>query len=283
MELDIRFDGGYKSATGTLIGNKIGIHTSTLSGIDPSLSIAGGLVPGVTLVNKFGLNPDIDTGSVPEDVWGGGGPYTGFPDIAPEILRFTSTSASDSAAGTGARTVQVTGLDANWNILSETITLNGLTPVTSVNTFRRVHTMRTITAGSGGVNAGDITVQYNTTTSVVFLVMATGRNQTNNVSFTIPEGYTGYVTKVHGVIRLPGTATDNASGNLWIREFGEVFRSRRPFIIRTEAPWNDEIYGGLRLPSKSDITVRITNVAASNTEVIVALDIVLIQNNLYNV
>lgn len=279
----VRFDGGYKDFTGTLIGNKVGLHTSSLSGIDPTLSIAGGLVPGVTLVNKFGLNPDIDTGTVPEDVWGGGGVYTGFPDIAPEFINVFSSSANDTLLGTGARTVLVTGLGENWQIQTETIALNGITPSASTLKFRRVHTMRTLTAGSGGVNAGDITVRYETTTSVVFLVMVAGRNQTNNVSFTIPDGYTGYLTKVHGVIRLPGTATDNASGNLWIREFGEVFRSRRPFIIRTEAPWVDEIYGGIRLPAKSDITVRITNVAASNTEVIAALDIVLIQNDLYNV
>jgi len=74
-----------------------------------------------------------------------------------------SSSVLDTSAGTGARTINVMGLDANYVLQSEIVTLNGVTPVNTVNTFIRVHSASIQTAGSGGVNAGTITVRQTTT------------------------------------------------------------------------------------------------------------------------
>jgi hypothetical protein len=71
-------------------------------------------------------------------------------------LDFSSSSASDAAAGTGARTVEIYGLDKDWNPQQETITLNGQTKGTGTATWRRVFGAFVQTTGSGGVNAGDI-------------------------------------------------------------------------------------------------------------------------------
>ncbi len=40
--------------------------------------VALGVVPGYAVGTKFGRNPEIDTGTTPEDVWIGGGIYPGF-------------------------------------------------------------------------------------------------------------------------------------------------------------------------------------------------------------
>lgn len=72
-------------------------------------------------------------------------------------LDMASSSASDAAAGTGARTVRVFGLDANFLPKSLDVTLTGQTMLsTTGNTFRRVFGIEVLTVGSGGVNAGDI-------------------------------------------------------------------------------------------------------------------------------
>ena len=71
-------------------------------------------------------------------------------------LDFSSSSASDAAAGTGARTIEVYGLDKDFNPVSEVITLNGQTKGTGVVLFRRVFGAIVQTAGSGLANAGDI-------------------------------------------------------------------------------------------------------------------------------
>ena len=102
---------------------------------DYAMLSALGYIRGVTSFRKFGRNNDIDTSTVPEEIWNGGG-LRYYPSTA-AALNVVSTNANDTAAGTGARTVRVTGLDANWNEISEIVTLNGLTPVQTVNSYLR--------------------------------------------------------------------------------------------------------------------------------------------------
>lgn len=93
----------------------------TVRSIDSEIGVGSGLFRGISIVNISGLNSDVDFGSVPEDIWEGGGVYTGFPSSA-ETIEVFSGSANDSSAGTGARTALLLGLDTNYNEISETIT-----------------------------------------------------------------------------------------------------------------------------------------------------------------
>lgn len=244
--------------------------------IDSETDIAQGNFAGHSITNKVGLNPDIDTGTPPEDICGTGGVYSGFPESTLETVTVVSSSANDAAAGTGARTIRVTGLDANYAVLQETITLNGLTPVNSVAQFRRIHTAMIMTAGSGGVNAGTITCNHTTTTANVFFVMQIGTNQTNESAYTVPAGYTAYVKLVTAGIR--GSAAAAADLSIWTRSFGGVFRQRRPFAVSTSCGYQNTIYGGIMFTEKSDIILRCTAMSANNTVVFAGYDLILIKN-----
>lgn len=71
-----------------------------------------------------------------------------------------SSSASDSAAGTGARSVRITYFDnTGLGPLSETVVLNGTTPVNTVATnIRFIESLEVITVGSVGTNVGTISL-----------------------------------------------------------------------------------------------------------------------------
>jgi len=233
-------------------------------------------VPGVSPVNKFGRNQDVDTATTPEDLWGGGGLYTGFPTVTSEPVEVLSSDAADASAGTGLRTVVIQGLNQDWDAASETITLNGLTPVQSVNTYRRVNTMRGTTAGSGGFNAGTITVRHATTEANVFLAMAPNTNQSNCSAYTVPAGHTAYLMSSFGTLR--GSVNGTADCAFAIRALGQVFRYRRPFTISPNFEHNETLCLPIEIAEKTDIIIRCTSVSVSNLELSAGYDLTLVRN-----
>lgn len=245
--------------------------------IAEEVAIVQGLFQNYSITNKFGTNSDVDIASLPEDVWEGGGAYTGFPDSTLETISVLSSSASDAAAGTGARTVRIFGLDGNYDEQSETITLNGITPVASIGTYRRCYSATVMSAGSGGVNVGVITARHTTTVANIFVSMLAGRNQTNTSAFTVPAGYTAYMRFLHVALNQT-TASASGEGYIWTRPFNGVFRTRRPFIVSNGFRLSDQIYGGLVFTEKSDIVIRISNVSNNNTLITAGYDLLVVKN-----
>jgi hypothetical protein len=62
---------------------------------DYGTEVAQGKFSNVAIRTKSGRNSDIDTNTTPEDVWNGGGLYTGFNCTVAERLSFVSASALD--------------------------------------------------------------------------------------------------------------------------------------------------------------------------------------------
>ena len=101
---------------------------------------------------KFGFNPDIDNAL--ETVWAQGGLYTYLTSAS--TLYVSSSSANDTAAGTGAQNVTISGLDADYNEVSVTVDLNGQTAVQLglANNWIRVNRGVVNTSGTTGTPKG---------------------------------------------------------------------------------------------------------------------------------
>lgn len=110
---------------------------------------------GAEKVQLLGKNDAIS--NTAETVWLPGATFA--PLFTAAAMEAVSGSASDAAAGTGARTIYVEGVDANYKLLSEIVTLNGVTPVALTGVYLRVNRVRVLTVGSGGTNAGTIDVR----------------------------------------------------------------------------------------------------------------------------
>lgn len=159
------------------------------------LQVSRGQVDGHSSVIVFGYNPDVDTSL--ETVWPDGGEIP-HPTVA-SVLKISSSSADDASAGTGARTVYIGGVDGDYNIVSETVTLNGQTAVNTTNSYLYVNSFYVVTVGSGGQNAGNINAGTGVVTAgvpaVLYDIIAIGYNNRTTGHYCIPAGYTGYMTE----------------------------------------------------------------------------------------
>lgn len=110
-----------------------------------------------------------------------------------------STSALDTAAGTGARTVRITYYTATFTgPFTETVTLNGVTPVNTVSsTICYIEKIDVMTAGSTGSNAGVINLKAATAGGGVTIGFINAlENQTFWVHHYIATGKTCNITGI---------------------------------------------------------------------------------------
>ena len=156
--------------------------------IDEGLEIAKGQINKLSHVNKFGYNTTV------------GGTYEPISDLGTNILpasadvvTIVSASADDvDTTGTGAHSVEIQGLDANYVLQTETVSLNGTTAVTTTANFLRVFRMKVLTAGTGATNTGALTASIGG--SNIAEIQA-GAGQTLMGIYTVPAGHTAYLTK----------------------------------------------------------------------------------------
>lgn len=245
------------------------------SEIDLALGRLGGQEAGL----KFGRNSDIDTASAPEDVWEGGDDYTGQPvNFTPETVDVFSSSTADDAAGTGAKTIRIAGLKTSSSTAYETedIAMDGTTAVTSSETWWRLNRAYVLTAGSGGENAGAITVRSTNTTANVFASIPAGYNQTQIAAYTVPAGKQFLLKRFRTAITRANGSAGSATVTLRMRPSGGVYRAIRAFELQTGAPTEFTSFAGEIIEAGSDIKVRVDQVSDNNTIIDSAFEYILI-------
>ena len=142
------------------------------------LQVARGQITGHETLNVFGYATAVSTAYVA--VWENNAAYV-FPTVASTML-LSSSSASDTAV-----TVQIEGLDANYRRISETVTANGTSGVSTINTYWRINSVFTTV----GVAVGTLYVKNAGGTTYAQITIGNGR--TNMSVYTVPAEYTFYL------------------------------------------------------------------------------------------
>ena len=232
-------------------------------------------VVNVDYIHKFGRNPSV--GGAPETIWMYGGVYSYL--TSPSTVYVTSDDAADAAAGTGARTVTVQGLDGDYNNVQETLTVGG-----SVGTveFLRVFRAFVVESGSVGTNVGDVRVTTGAGGSGTVLAdigtigvgTTFGLGQTQLALYTIPAHCTGYLTTWNVGI---GGYNSSATVSLYTRLFDTGYLSfRTRDIMDVPGGYHTRNYDiPLRIPARTDIEIRA--IASTGTTVSASFDLVLVE------
>jgi hypothetical protein len=178
---------------------------STVSA-DWATQVGRGKVNGTTVFNLFSNAPNQSTTT--RTIWelGGSTEYV-FPTSA-----VTMTVVSSSATDTGTAQVLITGLDSNYDVISETITLTGTTPVSTTKQYLRINGVIMLHPASGQVhNVGNITVA-NGGVTYGYILANLGKSQ--GAYYTVPRGYTLFLYQIDA---FSGDANGNGYVNLDVR------------------------------------------------------------------
>lgn len=236
---------------------------------DVHLNIARGLVKGTSFVHKFGAVPSMSTG-VTGTIWDKDDtlyPWSAFN--TPGVLTIATTAANGTAStDDSGKTVTILGLDADFNQVTETITISGSSG-TGTQVFARVYRAFTSAENVTNINVSRGATQV--------LRISIGKSQTLMAIYTVPAGYTAYLTQGTTSIEYGGDCTIDmfvrysGTGPFRIGHTGEVAGTGMPYNYKFTVP--------IALPEKTDIDVRAT-VRSNNSRVTAAFDIILIQDSL---
>ena len=239
-------------------GNRLVVLANTLG-----IAIAAGDKTDSSLVHKFGSTPDFDTTDGLVTVWDGADDG-GIDEMqynystAPLIDTVSSSDAGDTQA------LEVQGLDSNWNLTTQNVTLSGQSQVTMIKPLIRVFRAKNIGTTD---NAGSIYIFEQTAdaggdgipddTTKIRAIIRPGNNQTLMAVFSIPSDRQGFLMSLFAAT---SGAKKTASYNieLRIRPFGGVFQLKHQSNVIEDGTsnWNHLFQALGRIPNKSDIEVR---------------------------
>jgi hypothetical protein len=227
---------------------------------------------------QFGINTNVATSN--ETVWIGSSGIYAFPTAA-SVMKISSSSNDDDAAGTGARTVLINGLNANYDPVAEIVALDGQTAVNTTNSYIRVNKMVVLTAGTGGTSVGSIYAGTGNVNSGVpdVVVNQTGvlANETESSFYTVPAGYTAFIN-AWTMSSGNTTADEWTRFTLRIRPFGGVFGIKAQYHIAGSGIYECMAVYPLPVPEKADIDV-LAATSDGTASVSSQLQIVLIKND----
>jgi len=221
---------------------------------DYYLAIARGQVPGITVQNIYGYQAAVDGTTIP--LWENATVYT-YPSSAATMTLYSS-SASDTAVS-----ILINGLDSSYNPISETKVLtNGTTGVTTTNSYIRINSI-SVTGSNNPVgtiylsNAGK-------TTTYAQIAIGSGRSQMS--IYTVPNGYTFYLTRVNGYVSPNNNANFYCNYSVYTRNiatgvetilqqapFVNTYQTTRvaprPYAAKTDIQWRAQMSSGTSIVS----------------------------------
>lgn len=188
-----------------------------------SLAVANGTIPQWSSEGQSGKTFNQPTSDF-TTIWDGN-PTIGnyIPPTTDRIHDISSSAAADGVAGTGVQEIFIQGVNTlSDNITSELLTMNGTTPVSTVNQYTHIHRMTATAWGSGLQAAGNISAVAQVDATTTALLIA-GRNNTLTGVFQIPRNNNQLITNVTFSISRSGGATAGAEFRFIIFKQGEGF------------------------------------------------------------
>lgn len=219
-------------------------------------------------IRKFGSAIDVDKAEAPIDVWSYSDQLASyvFPSDSGEALFISSSNASDTVS------IEVQGLDENFNPKTQEITLQGRTKLSLDGLWSRV--FRAFNTNNTNL-LGDVYVYTDSTVSNgvpqtdanVKAIINLGNDQTTMAIYTVPAGKNLHLSQYHVSIDAKASVGAFATMSLDVRQYGKSFRSREIVAVSSNAPSIISFDTPFTITGKSDIKLSIKQISSNSVDV----------------
>lgn len=241
-------------------------------------AVALGAIPGYFRASNIGSNADIDIATVPEDAWEQGGLFNWI--TTPVQCQIRSTSANDTATGTGCRmaglslldsTLAPAAFDSRGGPGTTLIALNGMTPVQLPFLIGGSNGLAGMTAGTLETNEGDIILE-DTVGGIVRGIIKAGQGFAHQAPFVVPTGFQLIIPQLLLSVNKPNGANPQfVQMRTYFKGPGSACaRYTLPISASSNVPYPHQIDPPIVLPAGFRFSPRIVSVAADNAEVTAA-------------
>ena len=196
-----------------------------------------------------------------------------FPSSA-VTMQLVSAAAGDTA------TITIVGLDASYNLLTESLVLNGTTNVPTVNQYFRINNMF-VSVGSATNPSGVITltnsgVTYAQINTGVFNGTTSSLGRSQMAVYTVPAGYTFYGYRYGAYSSFNG----NSANYTTYRAITNLSSGVQQLVVQTPFNTNYEVqrHYPFAYAEKTDLRFQIASSAAVSAVVSINIGVVLIAN-----
>jgi hypothetical protein len=206
------------------------------------------------LIDKSGATETLGTSAnTMSTVWGGTGlyPWATFTGSGAKIY-IKSVTNDPKVQG---KSVTIEGLDSNYDILIETVSLHATDttiPVNTVNNFYRTNKMYLTGANTNNLpHDYNIELRYGSSSGTLIGQMNTPWGRGQNCFYTVPRGYEGFVLSING----NSGKQDEITSSLWFHPFGGTWTLQKSFKF-ISGMFDHNFRTPLRITEKSDVEIR---------------------------
>ncbi len=224
----------------------------------------------------IGFNPNIDAGQV-GSAFGVAGAvmYPWITNAAGQALEVVAPGSTQDIGdtGTGAWTVIVVGLEPiTLNQITDTLQMNGATPVPLPRPYYRINQLRVTRAGSGRKNSVAIHLRDVGGGATIRAIIIAGKSVSRQAAFTVP---TGFILEIPEIVMI----VDNATGAAARKASFETYSAAPapapillplPIANTNVGPYNHIIHPPIPFAQQTDWDLIISNVSDNGTIVTAA-------------
>jgi len=239
---------------------------------EEGIRIARGLVPGTISQLAFGFNASVSTNW--ETIHTPGNLIL-YPSTA-GVVSITTTDSQNNPEGTGAGFCNIRGLDANFNMIEETVTLDGTNTVTSENEFIRVNRACLDCVLGDSKLTGTLSATING--NQIFAIDSQYDNTALRAVYTVPAGHDGFI---HQTLFNHGRENQSALIGLFVRPFERSFRLLGMYETFQGVVIDPNYQVPIKVPEKTDIEIRMRSLSGTVSGA-ATLGLIIVRNRTYD-